>query len=220
MAFPSTGSRRKPDRSAALLQYRRRAGLYDAELAPFEPIRAEAIHKLALRAGDAVLDVGCGTGLSFEQLQGRVGRHGRVIGVEQCPEMLAIARSRVEQHRWSNVDLLQESAAAAPLKGRADAALFHFTHDILRDADSIAHVMAHLKPGAHVVATGLQWAPPWMWPTNGFVLLAAMHSVTSFEGLGTPWDKLAPWLDGVQVDTAMMGGIYVLCGRVKAKGES
>ena len=70
------GSRRLPDRSAALAQYRRRAGVYDQELAPFEPIRTEAIECLQLHQGQTVLDVGCGTGLSFELLHSRVGRHG------------------------------------------------------------------------------------------------------------------------------------------------
>lgn len=214
LAFP--GSRRAPDRSAALVQYRRRARIYDRELAVFEPIRVEAIAALGLHQGQTVLDVGCGTGLSFEMLHGRVGRHGRIVGVEQCPEMLSIACERVAVHHWDNVELVQQPAATAPLPMQADAALFHFTHDILRDGDAVAHVMQHLKAGARVVATGLQWAPPWMWPTNGFVLLAALHSVTSLEGLGKPWDKLVAHLDDVRVDTALLGGIYIASGEAKA----
>jgi hypothetical protein len=110
------------------------------------------------------------------------------------------------------VELVQTTAAGAPLHGYADAALFHFTHDVLRDDDSIANVLAHLKPGARVVASGLQWAPPWMWPTNGFVLMAALYSVTSLEGMGRPWDKLAERLRDVKVDTALFGGIYIASG--------
>lgn len=216
MGFAFPGGRRAPDRSAALTQYRRRAGIYDRELAPFEPIRVDAVVALGLRQGQTVLDVGCGTGLSFELLHSRVGRHGRIVGIEQSPEMLAIARERVKRHHWDNVELVQQPAGDAPLALQADAALFHFTHDILRDGEALAHVMRHLKPGAHVVATGLQWAPPWLWPTNGFVLMAALHSVTSLEGLGKPWDKLAGYLDGLQVETAWLGGIYIARGKVKA----
>lgn len=46
-----------PDRTAALEQYRQRAGVYDLELALFEPLRRQAISRLGLRHGDCVLDV-------------------------------------------------------------------------------------------------------------------------------------------------------------------
>lgn len=203
---------RAPDRAAALAQYRRRAEGYDNELALFEPIRSDAVALLRLRPGATVLDVGCGTGLSFELLHHRIGKGGRIVGIEQCPEMMAKARARVEENHWRNVDLVCAPAAAAQVPAQADAALFHFTHDIVREDAAIAHVLSRLKSGARVVASGLQWAAPWMWPTNGFVMLAAVYSVTSFEGLGHPWDRLAVHLHDVEVQTALMGGIYIASG--------
>ena len=205
-------SRRAPDRSAALAQYRRRADVYDRELAPFEPIRDEAIASLELRPGDTVLDVGCGTGLSFESLRQRIGKGGRIVGIEQSPEMMAKAQARVRENQWHNIDLVCAPAASAQVPVLADAALFHFTHDVLRESAAIGNVLAHLKRGARVVASGLQWAPPWAWPANAFVLLAAMYSVSSLEGLGHPWDKLARRLTDVEVDSALMGGIYIARG--------
>jgi SAM-dependent methyltransferase len=212
MAMPSPVSRRAPDRAAALEQYRRRADRYDRELALFEPIRSDAVARLDLQRGETVLDVGCGTGLSFELLHDRIGKGGRIVGIEQCPEMLAKAQARVDSYHWQNVELLCAPAATAELEVQADAALFHFTHDVLRDPLAIGNVLAHLKPGARVVASGLQWAAPWAWPTNGFVLLAAMYSVTSMEGLGHPWDKLARRLVDVDIQTTLMGGIYIARG--------
>jgi len=203
---------RAPDRAAALAQYRRRAEGYDTELALFEPIRSEAIALLDLHPGDTVLDVGCGTGLSFEPLHRRVGKHGRIVGIEQSPEMRAKAQARVQEHHWHDVDLVCAPAAAAQVPAQADAALFHFTHDIVREDAALANVFSHLKPGARVVASGLQWAAPWMWPTNGFVLLAALYSVTSLEGLGHPWDRLTAHLRDVEVQTTLMGGIYIASG--------
>ena len=43
-------------------------------------------------------------------------------------------------------------------------------------------------------------------------MLAALYSVTSFEGLGHPWDRLTAHLRDVEVETAMMGGIYIASG--------
>jgi SAM-dependent methyltransferase len=210
MRIPLPG--RAPDRAAALAQYRRRAEGYDAELAVFEPIRSQAIELLGLRSGDTVLDVGCGTGLSFEELHHRVGKKGRIVGIEQCPEMMVKAQARVQEHHYPGVDLVCAPAVVARVPVKADAALFHFTHDIVRDEAAIANILSHLKTGARVVAAGLQWAPPWMWPTNGFVLMAAIYSVTSLEGLGNPWDRLAAHLQDVEVRTAVMGGIYIANG--------
>lgn len=201
-----------PARLQALQQYRARADRYDSELAPFEPLRREAIGRLRLQPGEVVLDVGCGTGLSFEPLIERLGRHGRVVGIEQCPEMMARARDRVHERRWRQVSLMQAPVEEAQWPGQADAALFHFTHDILRRPAALDNVLSHLAPGARVVATGLQWAAPWVWPVNLFVLGAAMYSVSSLDGLAEPWSELAPRLTGFEVHPTWMGGIFMATG--------
>jgi demethylmenaquinone methyltransferase/2-methoxy-6-polyprenyl-1,4-benzoquinol methylase len=219
MAAPSRPGR-TPDASLSVAKYRARAAHYDLELLPFEPVREEAIALMDLRPGDAVLDVGCGTGLSFAALHRRIGPQGRIVGIDPSPEMVALARQRVTQHGWTGVDLLETTAGDAPLDGQADAALFHFTHDVLRDPDALDHVLSHLKPGAHVVAAGLQWAPPWMVPTNLFVLGAALYSVTCMEGLSQPWTMLARRLLEVEVLTRGLGGIYIATGRVKAPARA
>ena len=98
---------------------------------------------------------------------------------------------------------------------QADAALFHFTHDILREPLAIANVLQHLRPGASVVACGLQWAPFWAWPVNLLVFGAARHSVTSLAGLGSPWSLLAKHLSGLQVEKMMAGGVFIASGTLK-----
>jgi demethylmenaquinone methyltransferase/2-methoxy-6-polyprenyl-1,4-benzoquinol methylase len=201
-----------PDRAAALAQYRRRADHYDLEVAVFEPVRELAVDALRLHAGATVLDVGCGTGLSFPLLRQRIGPQGRIVGIEQSPDMLAKARERIALEQWDHVRLVCAPACAAAIPVRADAALFHLTHDILRDDAAIANVLAHLKPGARVVASGLRWAPAWMWPTNVFVMAAALYSATSLDGLGQAWDKLAAHLRRVQVHTTLLGGMFIASG--------
>lgn len=208
--------RRRPDPAAALAQYRHRAPCYDLELAPFEPVRTQAVAALELQRDATVLDVGCGTGLSFPLLRRRIGAGGHIIGIDQSPEMLACARQRVREHGWDHVRLVCAPAAAARLAGGADAALFHLVHDVLRDDAALANVLRHLKPGARVVATGLHWAPPWLWPVNAFVLMAALYSVTSLEGLVRPWDKLASRLHDVAVQEVLGGAMFIASGSYRA----
>jgi ubiquinone/menaquinone biosynthesis C-methylase UbiE len=204
---------RGPDREAALEQYRQRAEVYDWELAFFEPIRRLAISRLGLRAGDVVFDVGCGTGLSLPMLRRGVGPKGRIVGIEQSPEMLEQARRRVARARWGRVTLMCSPVESAELRIDADAALFHFTHDVLQRPDAIVNVLGHLKPGARVVASGLKWAAPWpMRPVNLFVLPAALRSVTSLEGMDRPWQLLEEQLGPMRVESRLRGGAYVASG--------
>lgn len=205
-----------PPKSAhrtALQQYRARANQYDVELQAFEPLRLDAIERLRLQPGEVVLDVGCGTGLSFEPLLKGLGDHGRVIGIEQCPEMMAKAQERIAAEGWKKqVTLVQASAEDARWRGQADAAVFHFTHDVMRCPAAIDNVLAHLKPGARVVATGLQWAAPWAGPVNCFVMGAALYSVSSLDGLNQPWSELAKRLNDFQRHDVWMGSVYMATG--------
>ena len=162
-----------PDREAALRKYRagRARSVYD-RVSPgardsrwqrrFERylnLRKECVAKLALRKGETVLDVGCGGGLSFAELQNAVGSEGRIIGIEQSQEQLAAARALVERSGWNNILLVSSSVEDAEFSGEADAALFSFTHDIMRTPRALQNVVAHLKPGARIVAFGVKWAP-------------------------------------------------------------
>jgi SAM-dependent methyltransferase len=204
-----------PDRTAALEQYRRRASVYDWELAPFEPLRREAIAALALRPGEVVIDVGCGTGLSLQALHRAVGAGGQVIGIEQSPEMIALARRRVAEHGWPRITLLEGPVELAHIDARADAALFHFTHDIQQTPAALANVLGHLKPGARVVATGIKWVDPGLaWAGNVFVLLGALRSVSSLTGLAAPWDLLQRQLGTLVIEPRLMGAAYCARGVV------
>ncbi len=203
-----------PDRDAALAQYRRRASVYDLELAAFEPIRRRAIAELELRPGQTVLDVGCGTGLSFEPIESAIGVKGRLIGIEQSPDMMERARHRVSRMGWRNVTLICAPVEEAKIAQAADAALLFFTHDVLRCPEAVDVIVKHLKSHARLVAAGLKWAPLWAWPANLFVWSAAQHSVTSMEGLDAPWTPLVARTEGLDVQTMMLGSIYIARARI------
>ena len=205
----------KPDRQAALEQYRRRAGVYDLELALFEPIRREAIVLLAPRPGETVIDFGCGTGLSLPQVRAAVGAGGQVVGIEQSPEMIERARQRVVSRRWRNVELICSPVETAHWQGKADAALFHFTHDLLQRPEAVAHALGMLRKGARVVASGLRWAPHWALAINAGVYLAARRSITTLAGLEQPWRELERQLGPMDSTSRLFSAVYIAHGQRK-----
>jgi ubiquinone/menaquinone biosynthesis C-methylase UbiE len=201
-----------PNRVGARLQYRSRAQIYDLELALFEPVRARAIEMLRLSSGDTILDIGCGTGLSFPAIEKSIGADGAIFGIEQSPEMLARARARASENGWRNVTLLSASVEDAEIPIAADAALFHFTHDIVRTPDALANVRRHLKPGARIVSAGLKWAPLRTMPLNLLVFGAALRSTTTLEGLARPWSHLYELAPHLKVEEMLGGSVYIASG--------
>lgn len=58
----------------------------------------------SLKEGDVVLDLGSGAGFDVFLSAQRVGRTGRVIGVDMTPEMVAKAKENAKKGNYSNVE--------------------------------------------------------------------------------------------------------------------
>jgi len=192
------------------VKYRLHARLYDRTTKRANRrIRQRTVDLLRLRPGDTVLDIGCGTGLSFPLLVERLGSTGRIIGIELAPEMLAEARQRVEFADWKNVALIESAVEDGETAAQADAALFHFTHDIMRSPPALENVFRHLKPGARVAAAGAKWAPWWALPVNAIMWSISRRWVTTLEGFGQPWSHLEHYVPNLRVNHARFGGVYI-----------
>jgi ubiquinone/menaquinone biosynthesis C-methylase UbiE len=178
-------------------------------------IRARTIQKLDLRPGDRVLDVACGTGLSFGEILQAVGQTGEVIGVELSPDMIALARRRVAASDWNNVTLLESPVEAAEISGSVDAVLLHFTHDVMRSPRALKRIFSASSPGARVAFAGMKYAPWWMAPANLLVRAQARPYMTTLEGLSAPWDLALPYLDSFDWRSVLFGTGYIGWGRVK-----
>ena len=57
------------------------------------PVAADLVGRAALRPGERVLDVACGTGIAARLAAERVGPSGAVVGLDLNPGMLAVARA-------------------------------------------------------------------------------------------------------------------------------
>jgi ubiquinone/menaquinone biosynthesis C-methylase UbiE len=112
---------------------------------------------LDVRCGATVIDVGCGSGLSFEVLQQRVGPDGTIVGIDAAPDMLDLARRLVAERGWGNVVLVEAPVEEAVIPGVADGVLFCAVHDVLQSPAALRNIFAHTRPGACIAAGGGKW---------------------------------------------------------------
>lgn len=204
-------ARQRYDRMAA--EYDHHLGLQSSRLGRYyEGVRKRAVAALGLEPGQTVIDVGCGTGASFARLTAAVGPTGRVIGLDQSPGMLDVAKRRIGDAGWTNVELIEGRVDEAGL-AEADAAIFFFTHDLMRTPAALDNVVTALRPGGRVVAAGMRRPSWWLAPIALGALLVMRRYVTTHEGLARPWDLLEERLADVTHDSLLLGAIYVVGGR-------
>lgn len=70
----------------------------------------------SLKEGDVVLDLGSGAGFDAFLAAQRVGKAGRVIGVDMTPEMLEKARANAEKGGYKNVEFRTGEIEKLPIE--------------------------------------------------------------------------------------------------------
>jgi SAM-dependent methyltransferase len=210
---PAQPPAREAERQPAYYEHARS---YNRDTGLFQPYRHAVVEALPLKRGQVVLDVGCGTGLCCGLLRDKVGPGGTVIGIEESPEMAAVAREYIAHEGWRNVTVVQSPAEDARLEATADAALFCAVHDILQSPRALRNVMVSLGPGAWVAAGGGKWAAPVMVAVNSMIRMVHAPYVRSFSGFDRPWRHLEQLVEDVQVQEMAFGGGYVMTGRTPA----
>jgi arsenite methyltransferase len=105
-----------------------------------------------LRAGQHVVDVGCGGGIDSLVAAKMVGPSGHVIGVDMTPAMLEKARSSSTAAGMRHVELLEGFGEALPVDdGCADVVIPNGVLNLMPEKDAALQEMARvLKPGGRL----------------------------------------------------------------------
>ena len=125
------------------------ADRYDSQ---FEPITDALLARLALRASDALLDVGCGSGAVARQ-----AAHvcHSVLGVDISEPLLAVATNRARAEALNNIEFVVADAQTYPLKEAAfDVVMSQFGLMFFdQPATAFANLWRSLASGGRIAFT-------------------------------------------------------------------
>jgi len=141
--------------------------------------RMQTLEAMALRAGERVLDAGCGTGLLIQGMVSAVGDKGQIVGIDFSNDMLDVARNRFES--IDRVNLQQASVTDLPLEAESfDATSCTQTLLYVDDVEkAISELYRVLKPGGRIAVLETDW--------RGLVLNSEDDSISN--RVIDAWDK-------------------------------
>ncbi len=200
------------DNVISIEKYRKAAAHYDASAEYTMPLRQRTINLLQLRPGQCVLDVGSGTGLSYELLLKGVGEQGKLLAFEQSPEMFEQAEQRKQRAEWHHVWHTCAAGETVQLPQLADAVLFNYVHDVSRTPEAIANIMRQVRPGARVAMAGMKFFPWWTGPLNILAWMKNRPYNAKASDLWAPWDIVQTYCDSFRMETTQFGMGYVANG--------
>lgn len=176
--------------------------------------RRKAIEALALRPGDTVVEIGCGTGLNFALLEEAVGSKGRIIGVDISDAMLERAEARVRDTGWNNVELV--CCSAADYRFPRDVGGI-FATGVLNYEPAYDQIIAR---GAEALGSGRRWVVlDYKMPKNwlrylapGFIFLGSAFGVSRKLMDRHPWESVQRHLRNTRMQELYGGFVYIIAG--------
>lgn len=149
---PAEVTRVRRSKTEARDWYDRLSRCYDVLVEPFErPARNAGIDLLNVTAGEAVLDVGCGTGVSLVAFARQVAPDGTAVGIDLSSGMCQRARRSLEEAGLACGVVVEGDAAALPFREDVFDAVFAGFVLELFDTPEIPTVLEEL---ARVLAPG------------------------------------------------------------------
>ncbi len=162
----------------------------DEPLSFWERIGKRTIDGLALPAGAAVLDVGCGTGASALPAAEAVGPNGSVIGVDLSARLLDRARSKAKARGIANLEFrLADMTSLGYPNDRFDAVVSVFSIFFVPDMEGLVRELWRMvRPGGKLAIT--TWGPRMFEPAYSRWQTAVKQERPDLYNAFNPWDRI------------------------------
>lgn len=208
-------------REEVLDAYEKHAWIYDFAVYccyllgfPIGKYRRLVLEILQPQLGDTIIEIGCGTGMNFALLQERIGKEGKIIGIDISQAMLDLAEKRIRSEGWKNVELVRSSAAEYRFPEVVDGIIATGVLTYEPDYDRV------IENGAKALAPGKRWVVfDYKMPTGWFRHLVPVF-VWIFRSFGisralfdrTPWQSIQHHLKNPRLKEFYFGLIFIGSG--------
>ena len=147
----------------------------------YAPIAKAVVDRADLRAGERVLDIGCGAGATTFEAAWRVGPQGQAVGADISGALLELARQRAGEAGLEGVDFVQADAQTHVFAPPFDAVVSRFGVMFFPDPfAAFANLRRAVRPG-------------------GRLAFASWRSAEDNAIAGVPLEAAAPFLPSVPV---------------------
>ncbi len=176
--------------------------------------RQLVVEALELRRGNTVVEIGCGTGLNFALLEEKVGRGGKIIGIDISEEMLERAKERVRSAGWDNIELICCSAADYRFPGHVDGIMSTGALTFDPDYDKV------IERGTKALPSGRRWVVLDYKMPNNWLRHLAPFLVSLWHPFGVSlalmerhaWESVERHLRHTQMRELYGGFVYIVSG--------
>lgn len=182
--------------------------------------RLKALQFAGLQKNDTVLDICCGSGLSFEPIRSIIGPGGKIIAVDANKQMLELAKKRVAKKNWHNIAFIESDINHFTVDVKADMALFALCwYDRKICTEWVHRVSELLKPD-----TGNLCFIDYKYPESSWVKYIATPVLSLLvKWLGEAYDvddlkwnpkeEIGSLLKDPKFKSYYLGSIFTMCGK-------
>ena len=127
----------------------------------------------------------CGTGLDFPHILKKIGKDGKIIGVDFSSEMLKKTKEKIRKNNWENIELIEADITKFEdkLDIKADVGVCTLGMSIIPEYKSAYYnLLSNIKKHGEIIIGDMQLASGWLARLNPVTISLAKKYGGTYEG--------------------------------------